>query len=60
MRADEGERPERIAGPDGESEVARQAEKDTNKQRPKVVSPRKSKRGSKESVGGDGIGRLDA
>ncbi|MCJ1320631.1 late secretory pathway protein avl9 [Xylographa vitiligo] len=60
IRADEGERPEKLAGVETESEAARQAEKETAKPRPKVVSPRKSKRGSRESVGGDGIGRLDA
>ncbi|MCJ1417830.1 late secretory pathway protein avl9 [Xylographa parallela] len=60
IRADEGERPGKITGAETESEVARSAEKETAKQRPKVASPRKSKRGSRESVGGDGIGRLDA
>ncbi|MCJ1383006.1 late secretory pathway protein avl9 [Xylographa soralifera] len=60
IRADEGERPGKITSAETEGEAARQAEKETVKPRPKVASPRKSKRGSRESVGGDGIGRLDA
>lgn len=43
-----------------QSETLGNMEKEKERQRPKAMSPRKSKRGSKESIGGDGIGRLDA
>ncbi|MCJ1478055.1 late secretory pathway protein avl9 [Lambiella insularis] len=76
IRVEEGGSPrasaEKSSGPGGryEYEEGSPSEKkdappkepvvEKDRQRPKVASPRKSKRGSRESIGGDGIGRLDA